>query len=53
MNKKRTRVSKTATKVITKTKRRTVMKRKSMSKRRMSKIHVWQGIVKQGLGNSK
>ena len=53
MNKKRTRVSKTATKVITKTKRRTVMKRKSMSKRRNEQIHVWQGIVKQGLGNSK
>ena len=49
MNKKRKRVSKTPTKVITKTRRHSVMKRKSMSRKRTSKSMIGKGILNKGL----
>ena len=50
MNKKRSRVSKTATKVISKPTRKRIMKRKSMSRRRMSKSGIGKGLLNKGLG---
>ena len=50
LNKKSKRVSKTPTKVITKTRRHSVMKRKSMSKRRTSKSMFGKGLLSKGLG---
>ena len=53
MNKKRSRVSQKPTKVITKHKRHSVMKKKSMSRRRMSKSMFGKGLLNSGLGIAK